>query len=439
MSEAIKEDKPFWLKDNFAPTFEETTATDLTVTGEIPKALAGRLLRNGANPQSGYSAHWFLGNGMLHGVEIQNGNANWYRNRYVKTPLYLNPDADVMDSLGDLTMSAANTHVIHHAGKILALEEGHWPFHISDDLETVGPHNYDGKLTCPMTAHPKICPETGELLAFAYGMSEPYLQYIRVSASGELVQLEPITVKGATMIHDFNVTQNYVIFMDLPAVWNFEGMAETGLPIVWDESYGARLGVMPRNGTDADVTWYEIEPCYVFHPFNAYEDGNKIVIDVSRMEDTMKPGSNSPPLLYRWVIDQDKGTVTETQMDDRVVEFGRVCDTVVGKQNQFGYCAAFAPQGPVAEGYVKYDMQKGTSEYHDLKGGQGSEPVFVKDPSGASEDDGWVMSYVYQPETDTSEVIILDSRGFEKDPVARIHLPVRVPAGFHGNWVPKGY
>ncbi len=439
MSEAIKDDTPFWLKDNFAPTFEETTATELTVTGEIPKALDGRLLRNGANPQSGVSAHWFLGNGMLHGVEIENGNANWYRNRYVKTPLYLNPDADVMDSLGDLSMSAANTHVVHHAGKILALEEGHWPFHISDDLETVGPHNYDGKLTCPMTAHPKICPITGELLAFAYVMSEPYLQYIRVSATGELVQLEPITVKGATMIHDFNVTENYVIFMDLPALWNFEGMAETGLPIVWDESYGARLGVMPRNGTDADVTWYEIEPCYVFHPFNAYEDGNKIVIDVSRMEDTMKPGSNSPPLLYRWVIDQDKGTVTETQMDDRVVDFGRVCDTVVGQQNRYGYGAAFSPRGPMAEGYVKYDMQSGTSEYHDLKGGQGSEPVFVKDPAGASEDDGWVMSYVYQPETNTSEVMILDSRGFEKDPVARIHLPVRVPAGFHGNWVPKGY
>ena len=438
MSEAVKEDKPFWLTDNFAPVFEETTATDLTVTGEIPGALNGRLLRNGANPQSGYSSHWFLGNGMLHGVEIREGNANWYRNRYVKTPLYLNPDIDVMETLGDLNMSAANTHVIHHAGKILALEEGHWPFIISNDLETVGPQNYDGKLACPMTAHPKVCPETGELLAFAYGMSEPYLTYLRVSARGELVQQEPITVPGATMIHDFNVTRNHVIFMDLPAVWNFDGMEQTGLPIVWDESYGARLGVMPRDGSDADVTWYEIDPCYVFHPFNAYEDGNRIVIDVSRMEDTMKPDSNSPPRLYRWVIDQDKGTVTETQMDDRIVEFGRICDTVVGLKNRFGYCAALSSEGPVAEGFVKYDMEKDTSEYHDLNGGQGSEPVFVKDPAGAAEDDGWIMSYVYQPESNTSEVVILDSRGFDKDPVARIHLPVRVPAGFHGNWIADG-
>ncbi|MFK8049399.1 MAG: carotenoid oxygenase family protein [Halioglobus sp.] len=439
MGEAATEHKPFWLSDNFAPVFEEVTETKLKVTGEIPRALNGRLLRNGANPQSGWSDHWFLGNGMLHGVEIQDGKANWYRNRYIKTPLYLNPDANVLDALGDMSMSTANTHVVHHAGKIMALEEGHWPFVVSDELETIGPNNYNGKLNCPMTAHPKTCAETGELMAFAYGMAEPYLTYLRISATGELLQAEPITVKAATMIHDFNITRNHVVFMDLPAVWNFEGMAENGLPIVWDESYGARLGVMPRNGSDADVTWYEINPCYVFHPLNAYEDGDKIVLDVCRMDDVMKPGSEAPPILYRWVIDQTKGTVTETQLDDRVVDFPRVCDTVVGLKNQFGYCAAFAPKLPVAEGYIKYDLDRDSSEFHPLHGGQGSEPVFVKDPDGTAEDDGWVLSYVFQPELNQSEVVIVDSRNFEADPIARIQLPVRVPAGFHGNWVPDGY
>jgi carotenoid cleavage dioxygenase len=439
MSEQLAEETPFWLQDNFAPVFEEVTATDLQVTGEIPRALNGRLLRNGANPQSGWSAHWFLGNGMLHGVEIRDGQANWYRNRYVKTPLFLEPDADIMASLGDMTKSAANTHVIHHAGKIMALEEGHWPFVVSDELDTLGPNNYGGKLTGPMTAHPKTCAATGELLAFAYGMVEPYLTYYRISAAGELVQVEPITVPGATMIHDFNITRNHVIFMDLPAVWNLEGIADTGLPVLWDESYGARLGVMPRDGSDKDVTWYEIDPCYVFHPLNAYEDGSRIVIDVCRMDDTMKPGSASPPLLYRWVIDQQAGTVTETQLDDRPADFPRVCDTVVGQKYRYGYLAAFAPSLPYADGFLKYDLDGGGSSYHDLRGGQGSEPVFVKDPQGSAEDDGWVLSYVYQPADNRSEVVILDSRSFEDEPVARIHLPVRVPAGFHGNWVPDGY
>lgn len=438
MSEQLQE-QPFWLKDNFAPVYEEITATDLEVTGEIPRALSGRLLRNGANPQSGWSDHWFLGNGMLHGVEIQDGKANWYRNRYVKTPLYLDPEADPMSSMGDLNRSCANTHVIHHAGKILALEEGHWPFEVTDDLETVGPHNFDSKLQGPMTAHPKTCGETGELISFAYGMSEPYLTYHRTSPTGEMLQVEPITVKGATMVHDFNITRNYAIFMDLPVVWNLEGIESSGLPVIWDEHYGARLGVMPRNGTDADVRWFDINPCYVFHPMNAYEEGDHIILDVCRMETAMKPGVSSPPQLYRWDIDLTAGTVNETQVDDRTVEFTRVCDTRVGLKNRFGYGAAFMGGMPVAEGFMKYDFEKDSSAFHNLKGGQGSEPVFVKDPSGNAEDDGWVLSYVYQPEIDKSEVVIIDSRGFDKEPVARIHLPVRVPAGFHGNWVPDGY
>ena len=435
MSEARQEKAPFWLRDNFAPTFEERTVSDLKVIGQIPESLQGTLLRNGANPQSGESAHWFLGNGMLHGVRIEAGQAKWYRNRYVKTPLYLKPDGDVMDGLGDMTMSAANTNVIHHAGKIMALEEGHWPFVVSNELETVGPNNYGGKLEGAMTAHPKICPETGELLAFSYGMTPPYLTYLRASASGELLQTEQIEVPGATMIHDFNVTRNFVIFMDLPAVWNFEGMATTGLPILWDESYGARLGVMPRNGGNADVVWYEIDPCYVFHPLNAYENGDKIVIDVCRMDDTMKPGSSAPPMLYRWTIDQASGRVTETQLDDRVVDFPRVADAVVGLKHQFGYCAAFAGSAPYGEGLIKYDLEAGTSEYRHLDGGQASEAVFVKDPTASGEDGGFLLSYVYQPEIDQSEVLILNAQDMLGEPVARIQIPARVPAGFHGNWI----
>jgi carotenoid cleavage dioxygenase-like enzyme len=435
MSEAIQEKAPFWLRDNFAPTFEERTESDLKVIGQIPESLQGTLLRNGANPQSGESAHWFLGNGMLHGVRIEAGQAKWYRNRYVKTPLYLKPDGDVMDGLGDMTMSAANTNVIQHAGKIMALEEGHWPFVVSNELETVGPNNYGGKLEGAMTAHPKICPETGELLAFSYGMTPPYLTYLRASASGELLQTEQIEVPGATMIHDFNVTRNFVIFMDLPAVWNFEGMATTGLPILWDESYGARLGVMPRNGGNADVVWYEIDPCYVFHPLNAYENGDKIVIDVCRMDDTMKPGSSAPPMLYRWTIDQASGRVTETQLDDRVVDFPRVADAVVGLKHQFGYCAAFAGSAPYGEGLIKYDLEAGTSEYRHLDGGQASEAVFVKDPTASGEDGGFLLSYVYQPEIDQSEVLILNAQDMLGEPVARIQIPARVPAGFHGNWI----
>ena len=143
-------------------------------------------------------------------------------------------------------------------------------------------------------------------------------------------------------------------------------------------------------------------------------------------------------MLYRWVIDLDSGQVSETQLDDRPVDFVRVCDTVVGQKNRYGYGAAFSDL-PVAQGYVKYDLESDSSAYHDLDGGEGSEPVFVKDPAGSAEDDGWVMSYVYQPATDSSEIVIIDSRAFEKEAVARIQIPARIPVGFHGNWIPDGY
>ena len=152
-------EQPFWMKGNFAPVTEEVTETKLKVTGEIPKELNGRYFRNGANPRVSVSSDWFLGEGMIHGVEIQNGKALWYRNRYVQTPLLKEDDMtrELMRIPGN---SLANTHVIGHAGKFLALQEMHAPYELTKNLETVGTYDFDGKLERNMTAHPKICPKT---------------------------------------------------------------------------------------------------------------------------------------------------------------------------------------------------------------------------------------------------------------------------------------
>lgn len=435
MSEAIATEQRFWLKDNFAPTFEEVTETKLEVTGTIPPELNGRYLRNGANPKSGESLHWFLGDGMIHGVELANGKANWYRNRYVQTPAYKGEGVDM--TMSDLSQSMANTHIIGHAGRILALEEGHWPFELTRELETVGAYNYDGKLGTGMTAHPKLCPVTGELLFFAYGMAPPFLTYHRASASGELVQSEVIEVPGATMVHDFNVTENHVIFMDLPLLWDMEAFATNGLPIRWDDEYGARLGVMPRNGSNKDVVWYDIDPCYVYHPLNAYEDGNDIVIDVSRMAHSLKAGAEDvPPVMHRWTIHTDKGRVSETPLDDRPFDFPRVPDALVGLKHRYGYGAEFGGGLPVASAFRKYDLQTGNSTAHELGAGrQGGEPVFVPAQGATSEDDGYLLSLVYDMADDRSELVIVDASSMSDTPVARVHLPTRVPAGFHGSWI----
>ena len=443
--------RPAWfLRDNFAPVFDEVEVTKLEVIGAIPPSLDGLYVRNGPNPPNGKSPHWFFGNGMLHGLQISNGKADWYRNRYVRTPKFENPDAPAMPGFMDRTASAANTHVISHAGRILALEEGHFPWQVDERLETVGVHDFNGRLTTAMTAHPKICPQTGEMMFFGYGQLAPYLTYHRVDASGVLVQSTEIAVPGPTMMHDFNITRNYAIFMDLPVVFDMELAMQGTMPFRWDDGYGARLGVMARDGSSTDVTWFDVEPCYVFHPMNAYEragrNGPEIVLDVARFKYMWRKGSeefDNVALLHRWVLNLATGTSKEEPLDDRPAEFARVADDVIGLPNRFGYMAATQPgngDSLFSTELFKYDLGDGSKEVHNFGvGRRPSEAVFAPDlaagPSRA-EDDGWVLTYVHDAATDESELAIVDAKDFTAPPVARIKTGRRVPFGFHGSWVP---
>jgi len=443
---AVLEDTPAHLRGNGRPVTEEQTIYGLKVTGSIPSELDGRYVRTGANPLSGTSAHPFFGDGMIHGVRLRDGKAEWYRNRYVQTPFITNPSVDVLDPsvMMDMKSSKANTHVIGHAGKILVLEEGHFPYVVDGDLGTVGPTDFGGVLKGSFTAHPKTCPVTGELLAFGYSPLEPYLRYLRVSATGELVQTENITVGGPTMMHDFNITRNHVIFMDLPAVFNMELAMSGDMPIRWDDNYPARLGVMPRDGTDEQVTWYDINPCYVFHPMNSYEEGDTIVLDVARFSHMWRESSMDfpSPELWRWTINTVTGKVSEEQIDDRGAEFPRVADSVIGLKHRYGYMMATSDLGNVGDpmsasgSILKYDRENGRrTEIEFGRGRMGGEAVFVPSANPKSEDDGYLMTYVYDASTDESSFVIMDAATMDNTPVASIELP-RIPNGFHGSWIP---
>ena len=125
------------------------------------------------------------------------------------------------------------------------------------------------------------------MLAFGYGWQAPYLTYYRISPQGKMVQVEGIDVPGPTMMHDFAVTTNYTLFLDLPIVFDMKLAMQGQMPFHWSDDYGARIGIMPRAGTSADVRWFEIEPCYIFHGLNAYEDTNgEIVYDASRASES---------------------------------------------------------------------------------------------------------------------------------------------------------
>ncbi len=438
---------PWHLRGNWAPVVDERTDTDLRVDGRIPEALDGLYVRTGPNPYSGHSPHWFLGDGMVHGVSLKDGRAEWYRNRFVRTPNITDPLTDPMIGMGDLSRGTGNTHVLSHGGGLMCLEEGHWPWRLDDHLETTGVENYAGALTCSMTAHPKICPVTGELIAFSYfNFEPPHLRYIRVAADGTLTQLEEIDVPNLVMMHDFNVTRNHVVFMDLPVCFDL-GQLANGFPFVFKRDAGARLGVMPRNGTNADVRWMEIDPCYVFHPVNAHEDGDRLVIHVSRQREAFGTGSNDYAevgRLWRWTIDLNTATVEEEQIDDRPADFGRVDDRLIGLPARYGYLMSLDGEGNAEEpvygsSLYKYDLTTGECwEHHLGPGVRGAEPVFAPASLDAGEDEGWVMSLTHDTTTDRSSLQIIDARDFTGPPVAVVHLPRRVPYGAHGSWAPRG-
>jgi carotenoid cleavage dioxygenase len=160
---------PYYLRGNFAPVMQEITALDLPVKGAIPPELCGRFVRNGPNPKTGFSPHPFAGDGMLHGVALKDGRALWYKNRWVRTRSFTEDGNFIRaDGTRDVSVGKANTHIVAHAGRIFALVETSLPMQVTNELDTIGCFDFDGRLETGMTAHPKVCPQTGELHFFAY-------------------------------------------------------------------------------------------------------------------------------------------------------------------------------------------------------------------------------------------------------------------------------
>jgi carotenoid cleavage dioxygenase len=448
MTDTVNVTNPY-LTGNYAPVTEETTAVDLEVSGRLPDALEGLLLRDGPNPYGPVDAanhHWFRGDGMVHGLRIAGGRAAWYRNRWVRTPdlAARGPFTAPPPSPIDATIGGSGAvNVLAHAGRILACGEVGLPYELTPELDTVGQCDFGGTIGTNFTAHPKVDPVTGELLAFGYDFGPTHLRYHRIGADGRTVQTEVIDTPGPTMMHDFGVTATRVVFMDLPVVLDLE-LFGTSMPFRWEPSYGARLGVMPRDGGNADVRWIEIPPCYVFHPLNAHDDGDRIVMDVVRHEtmfasSTIGPREPTPPTLDRWVIDPIAGTVTETRLDDRPQEFPRIDERLTGRAHRYGYAVELAGGDAFdTAGIVKQDVVSGTSQVHDVGTGRlASEAVFVPASPDAAEDEGWLLAPVYDRATDRSDVVVIDAQDVTGPPVATVHLPVRIPFGFHGSWVPQ--
>ncbi len=439
---------PWHMRGPYAPVSEEVEAFDLPVRGRIPDELNGRYVRNGANPKHGVTMHWFAGDGMLHGVRLRDGRAEWYRNRWVRTKALAGVDRmDMSNGQFDLTVGLANTHVVRHAGRILALEEGSFPNEVSPDLDTVGPYDFGGSLHTPCTAHPHTCPETGEMHFFGYELVQaPFVTYHVVDRDGVLVHTQAIEVGGPTMVHDFAISRNYAIFLDLPVVFDLE-LAMTGtMPFQWQPSYGARIGLLHRERARHGEApqWFDVPLCYVFHIMNAWDDGpdgRYVWLDAGRHASMWDGGPDKfePSLLHRWRFDLQTGAVHEEQLDDVAHAFPRIDDRRTGLSNRFGW--AVAPRDGRDDGMespslvVKYDLQTGGRAAHDFgPTSLSGEPVFVPTHDAAAEDEGYLVTYVMDMATESSSFVVLDAADMSAAPVAVVQLPQRVPQGFHGSW-----
>jgi len=442
-----KQHNPY-LRGNFAPVSQEVTAYHLPVEGMIPSELSGRFVRNGANPiaPDPQTYHEMYGEGMIHGVCLRSGKALWYRNRWVR-------GRDVLAALDEPDIGGAiepayfpvNINVMGFAGKTWALSEaGPYPIELDYELNSICRNNLFGTLRGAFTAHPKLDPLTKEFHAICYCWDVwDDVQYVVVGQDGRVRKTEKVKLLGKSAIHDLGLTQRYVVILDLPLLY-YPELVASGDPNVcrWDRNYQARLGFLPREGTAADIHWVEIDPCFVFHPVNAFDTAEgEVVMDVCRYEQlfdlnpTESLWNSGGTTLDRWVINANTGKFFTTRIDDRAQEFPRINPNYSSLLYRYGYTLLMNETG--YGNTVKHDFQTGTATLHDYgTGTASSEPVFVPRPNATSEDDGWVLSFVYNYDRNISSLVILDALDFAGNPVATIHLPQRVPFGFHGDWIP---
>jgi len=436
----------------FAPVPMEKTHTSFEIDGEIPTELNGLYVRNGPNPAGkiGNRAHYFSGDGMVHGIYLQEGSVRWYRNRFVRAgdvPKILGESDPGGPVTSNLDVSP-NTNIVKFGDTLFAtIEAGPSLVEISAELETVRRSDLNGVLDKGFTGHHKIDPRDGDIHGVIYSnkLGKNAL-YVRLSPEGKLLNEVKVPLVGSTQIHDMSITENYAIIYDLNVEFDVLMIPKTSLPIRWKGKRRSRIGVLPKNGRAEDVRWFDVEPCYVYHPMNAYEtDDGKIIIDISRyarasQKDFYGPLGDTNPQIYRWTLDLDSETnmVEENVLIDLPLDFPKVSPLVEGRHYRYGY-GVEATIKPSFDGAVKMDLATGATERQDFDGGMSSELTFVPRIHSTSEDDGWLMGFVFQPSTVRSRFVILDAKNFSGPPVASVWIPEQhVAIGTHGGWFPDG-
>lgn len=450
---------PF-LTGFYAPVRIEREDSDLVVSGSLPRELNGTLFRNGPNPQfdPGPKHHWFDGDGMVHAITLEDGRAR-YRNRYVRTERWARENAAgralfSLAEAGDPRLAGcdtgvANTSLVWHAGRLMALEEAHDPVELErDSLRTLGRRDL-GSPAGKVTAHPKIDPLTGELIYFAYNAGATSLSstlaFGVVGQDGMPGASYRFEAPYCSMMHDFAVTPRFAVFPVLPLSADASENRCGAGAYLWRPERGAHLGLLRRDAPNTGVQWFDMESCYAFHVINAWEAGDQLHMDVMEyprppmFPDTQGQWAGDVAAYpTRWTIELKARTrmVRRERLSGGAGEFPRIDERRSGLQHRHSWYVGESEEGR-PDRLVHIDGATGRDGFWRAQAGlRISEPVFVPQAADAEEGAGWLTAILHAGANAPAKLAVFNATDLEAGPLATVDLRNPIPMGFHGCWRP---
>jgi carotenoid cleavage dioxygenase len=458
------------LDGNNAPVRQEDVFTQMQVIGQVPADLNGLYVRNGPNAYfpPDWRYHAYDGDGMLHAVRFRQGRVE-YRNRWVQTA-GLREEQTAGHALwkglkepwraerpDEPLKNTSNTDVKYHAGRLITMwYRAGMPYALDPDtLETLGTADFDGAID-RISAHSRPDPHTGELLYFDYGLQAPYMRYGVVGPDRKIRHQIEVPLPGPRLPHDMAVTEHYTILHDFPLWPDADALAAGRYKVRFHADQPTRFAVVPRYGQASEIRWFTAKPTYLLHVVNAWEEGDEVVMvgtpyrmhldeagqpDARRLEKTIHMRQRDF-VLYEWRFDLRTGQTRERAIDDVLnTEFPVINSLYQGRKNRYSYHVLFPYGGreePRFPGLVKYDLE--TGGYVAYSAGPRyfyNEPGFAPRDHATSEDDGYLVVPVWNPDARQSEIQVFDARQHHMTagPIARILLPRRMPHGFHATFV----